>query len=315
MVGRPRGAALLLAVLGVAALVAGCDNQFAGTRLRIASGSPSGVYAQVSLALADAWAAQLGIETPQVLQTDGSKENLAKLRVSDVDVAISAADVADEAVNSTSTAGQPKLLALARIYDDYLHIVTKAGLELSTVADLSGRPVSVGARVSGVRFIADRVLEVAALSPPVQQRYLTLEQSIRALEDGEIDAFFWSGGLPTRAISELARRLPLKLLDLTDEMPALRMKYPIYNTATIPVSAYEFGDQPVTSLAVANFLLVNDTMRDDLAEALVRGMFDARDQLIEAAPPTVAIDLHPAIETDPVPLHPGALRFYRDIKI
>lgn len=313
MAGRRRGAALLLAVLGVAALVAGCDNQFTGTRLRIASGLPSGVYAQVSRALADAWAGQLGIETPEVLPTNGSPDNLAKLRAGDADVAISAADVA---VNNTEAAdGLREPLALARLYDDYLHVVTRATLPLTTVADLAGRPVSVGAMNSGVKVIADRVLAVAALSTPIQERNLTLLESIEALEAGRIDAFFWSGGLPTTAVSDLAVRLPLKLLDLADLMPTLRKAYPIYNTATIPVSAYHLGGQPVTSLAVPNFLLVSDAMSADLAAALVRGMFDARERLTNASIATLAIDLHAAIETDPVPLHPGALRFYRDVKV
>lgn len=313
MVGGRRGTALLLAVLGVAAMVAGCDNQFAGTRLRIASGLPSGVYAQVSRALADAWANQLGIETPEVLPTDGSPDNLDKLRRGEVDVAFSAADVAKDHLGAEEGLREP--LALARLYDDYLHIVTRADLLLNTVADLAGRPVSVGAKNSGVKVIADRVLAVAALNIPIQERNLTLVQSIEALEAGRIDAFFWSGGLPTDPVEELAARLQLKLLDLTDLMPALRQRYPIYNTATIPVSTYDLGGQPVTSLAVPNFLLVSDMMSADLAEALVRGVFDAREQLISANTAARAIDLHPAIETDPVPLHPGALRFYRDVKI
>jgi TRAP transporter TAXI family solute receptor len=84
----------------------------------------------------------------------------------------------------------------------------------------------------------------------------------------------------------------------------------VYGTASIPASTYNQAG-PVTTLLVPNFLVVSSAMPDDVAEALVRGLFDARPQLAQANPAALSIDVHPGIETQPIPLHPGALRFYR----
>lgn len=299
--------ALVAALVVVAGLSTACDTTFPGTRLRIATGGPTGVYSKLGGALASAWEAQLGLAESDVQFTDGSRENIGRLVDGRADVAISAADVAAE-----PTTGQHKVLALARIYDDYLHVVYRAGLGIGSLSDLAGKRVSVGTPNSGTAVIAKRVLKVTGL--PTQILEFNLDDSIALLRRGEVDAFFWSGGLPTGAITALAEEGLLQLIDLADELPAIRKQFPIYNASSIPAATYGTATA-VTTLAVPNFLLVTDAMSDDMAEALVSGMFTARAELVRANPAAQAIDVLPGIETDPVPLHPGALRYYRDADI
>jgi TRAP transporter TAXI family solute receptor len=176
--------------------------------------------------------------------------------------------------------------------------------------------VSIGSASSGVRVIAGPLLQAAGMaSSDIKSVELGLDESADALRQGTIDAFFWSGGLPTSGISTLAKTVHLRLVDLSGVLPALREHHEVYGTASVPVSTYGLPSPPVTTLVVRNFLLVTAAMRDDVAEALVRGMFEAQPRLVSASLAASAIDPRSAIETVPVPLHPGAERYYRADKV
>ncbi len=302
----------LLALAAVAGLSTACESEFAGIRLRIAAGVPSGVYNTLSQSLASTWQAQLGIERPEVLETGGSPDNVNKLLSGEADIAFSAADVAAEPTNRSRS---PR--ALARIYDDYLHVVVRDEGPITSLSGLRGMRVGIGSPESGVAFIAKRILGISGLAAPgtLTVADLGLNDSIKAFKRDEIDAFFWSGGLPTKGITELADVVPIRLLDLAEDLPALRNQYPVYNSASIPASTYHLPGGPVNTLAVPNYLLVTDAMADDLATALVAGMFAAQSDLAKASPAALSIDVHAANETDPVELHPGAVRYYRDEKV
>lgn len=292
-----------------------CGNDFATLKLTMASGSTGGVYNRLSDALADAWAGQLGIERPQVVPTRGSVDNLERLRTGMANVGFSQADAAEDA--AAHNLGPHKLRALARMHDDYLQLVVRDDLPARRLSELKGLRVSLGPLTSGVRLISERLLKSANISPDTDLRaqYLDVNDAPRAMLDGAIDAFFWSGGVPTSQVTALAKTMKLRMLDLSDVLPGLRSKYPVYGSATLPASAYQLPGGPVVTLVVRNFLLVSDQMPDDVAEALVRGLFDAQPQLVAASPVARTIEVRSAIETSPIPLHPGAQRYYRDAKV
>jgi len=186
---------------------------------------------------------------------------------------------------------------------------------ITLLTELRDRRVSIGATDSQVIVAANRLLAASGLSP---QRDLTasqlgIDESIAALRGGGIDAFFWSGGLPTGGLAALAADRPIRLLDLTPVVPAIRAAYPVYDVGTVPAATYGIP-APITTLFVRNFLLVAAELPDDLAEALVAGLFAERDRLVRANPAGRVIDTRSAIGTQPVPLHPGAERFYRSAK-
>ncbi|OXM44387.1 TAXI family TRAP transporter solute-binding subunit [Amycolatopsis alba] len=300
---RPGVLAAVIAV--VCALVTGCGPDLSDTNVRIAAGLNGGVYDKLAEALATAWASQLGTRRPEIQETQGSLDNVNRVRAGKADVAFVAADVATE-----NTAG---LAALARVHDDYLHVIVRADSSIQSFTQLRGRKVAIGSPDSGVEFLSKQLLKASGLTGAIDRRNLGLTEALPALENRQIDAVIWSGGLPTPSITERIRTVGLRLLDITDLADALRESSPVYRTATIPVTAYNLS-QPVTTLVLPNFLVVPTSMRDDVAEALVRGLFDARGQLVEAAGAALSIDVHPAIETSPLPLHPGALRYFRSLK-
>jgi hypothetical protein len=142
---------------------------------------------------------------------------------------------------------------------------------------------------------------------------LGIDASVAALRAGQIDSFFWSGGLPTGAVAALAAAQPIRLVDLLPQIPALRRGYPVYDVGTLATGTYGIP-APVSTLLVRNFLLVAAGMPDELAGALIAALFARRDLLVKASSAGRAIDARSAIGTQPVPLHPGAQRYYRDAK-
>jgi TRAP transporter TAXI family solute receptor len=300
-------------LVAAAGLLGACGPDFGGLHLRIAAGTNGGVYNQLAQPLATAWAAQLGIPRPEVQQTRGSPDNLNRLQAGTADVAFSAADVA---ANTAAAGRTPKLRALARIYDDYLHIVVRADSAIRSLSDLRGRKVSIGASDSGVAVIANKLFSVVGLNAPgaVTISNLGLDTSLDELKAGRLDAVIWSGGLPTASITRASKTVKLRLVDIADVMPRMLSLNSVYRSATIPATTYQLGGGPVTTLVVPNYLVVPETMPDDVAEALTRGLFLAQAELVKVNPTALTIDVRPAIETAPLELHPGALAYYRSVK-
>jgi TRAP transporter TAXI family solute receptor len=305
-----------LGLLGLLAALGGCSSPYAGTRLMLATGGTQGVYFGLGNALADAWQRKLGLDVrPEVLATAGSVDNLRLLATGAADVVFSQVDTAADQLLKSAPGDQRAPRALARIYDDAVHVVVRATSPVTTLAGLRGARVSVGAPDSGVYVIATRVLGLAGVSPDtdLQAEQLGINESVAAMESGTIDAFFWSGGVPTDGVSRLARTVPIRLLNLEDMITVVRTAYPAYASGTVPAATYGIPD-PITTLLVRNFLLVPASMPDDLASALVEGLFDAQPELAVASPAALTIDSRAAIGTQPVPLHPGAERFFRALK-
>jgi TRAP transporter TAXI family solute receptor len=308
--GGWRAVALVLALLTV---VAGCQGQFPGLNLVIATGSSDGVYYQLGSKLADSWAQQLNISRPKVLETAGSPDNIRRLQDGTADVAFGTADTVNQ-----PDQGPRKLRALARIYDDYIQVVVRGDAPIHQLSDLAGRRVSVGSVNSQTLLVANRILQAAGVHNviPVEE---SLNDTIAAMDNGTIDAFIWSGGMPTPSIVNLDKSVTVRLLDLGNDPSGVLTKmtttYPVYGTAVVPAGTYQAGSDPVTTLTVPNFLLVTDRMPNDVAEALVNGLFNAADQLARVNRAALAIDVHTAIYTDPVLLHPGAENYYRSAKV
>ncbi|GAA4604020.1 TAXI family TRAP transporter solute-binding subunit [Actinoallomurus liliacearum] len=306
----------LLAGLGLAATaVGGCAltasaNDYRKGTLPIATGLADGVYYQYGRRLARLIGDRLpGVRaSPDV--TSGSLDNLRWLRWGGDRLAFTAADAAGTAVTAP---GEP-IRALARLYDDYLHLVVLESSNFRTIDDLRGHHVGVGAKGSGVELVARRVLAAAGLTELVTPMRIGLDYSAAALRSGLVDAFFWSGGLPTAGIAELAGRVPLRLIPLGGLAPEVRRHYgPYYRTATIPSGTYVNVDETQT-IALANFLVGPASLDDGLAYRVTEILFRNRDALAAAVPSAELLDVGSAVQTDPVPLHPGALRYYRSVK-
>ena len=192
-------------------------------------------------------------------------------------------------------------------------MATIKGKGISSVEDLRGRRVSVGSPGSGTEVIALRVLEAAGLDPDddISRQQLGVGESVQAVKDGALDAFFWSGGVPTSAVTDLATSRELLLLPTDQYVDELSRRYgDFYVSAEIEAGRYDGVDQPVKVVAVPNYLVVNRSMDPELAYRLTKLLFDRKAALAEVHPSARRLELDTAPKVAPLELHPGAKRYY-----
>jgi TRAP transporter TAXI family solute receptor len=284
-------------------------------RITIATGGTTGIYHAYGTELASALEDSYGVEV-EVVSTAGSVDNLQRVAGGEAQLAFSAADALGDAVAGTGTFDEPAdLRALARIYDDFEHLVVREGSDIQEIADLRGLRVSVGAQESGTALIAERVLEAAEVDPAdLRTANLGITESIHELRTGRIDAFFWSGGLRTPGLVELAEEVPIRLIPLDGVVDELRDGYGHgYRHGVVPEGHYG-SEAAVETMAVPNVLVVSADLPDGAAYALLAALFAHQEDIGETVQAAQILDVHSAIYTAPAPLHDGALRYYRDAK-
>ncbi|MBD0707738.1 MULTISPECIES: TAXI family TRAP transporter solute-binding subunit [unclassified Streptomyces] len=285
------------------------------------TGVPTGVYQRYGELLQHALAKDLPRVSIRLTDSEGSQQNLARVASGEADFTVATADAVAQ-YQRERRPGFERLRGCARLYDDYVQLVVPKGSRVRSVRDLRGLRVGVGQDGSGVRLIADRVLAAAGLAPvrdvtPVPAGIDTMP--VR-LEHGEIEAFFWSGGLPTQAVQALSERYPVRLVPLdaglVDRLHDVGGSTRHYRSAVIPADAYARAQDglPVETLAVANLLVTTAEADEGLVEGFTRTVIGSRDGIGRQVHPAQLVDLRTAVYTEPLPLHAGARRYYRSVK-
>jgi TRAP transporter TAXI family solute receptor len=284
-------------------------------RLYLATGNTTGVFYQIGGGYADIITAHLPGYTATAEPTSAAVDNIRRVVRGDADVAFTFADAAADAVlgRAQFTASQP-ITALARIYDSYTHVIARTSAGIRSVADLRGHRVSTGSPGSGSELVALRLLTAAGLDPDrnLQRQAISLPETVKAMRGGTIDAMFWTGGLPAIGISDLIRTVPDRLVfvPVAALLPNLRKAYgDAYTPATIGRSVYGQAAD-VATIAVGGMVVVRPDLPDDLAYELTRLLFDYQGELADAHPEGRNFTRDGAVRTEPVPLHPGARRYY-----
>lgn len=282
--------------------------------LLIAGGGVTGVYYDYGENLAAAITRDLDVDV-HVLETNGSVDNLRLIGEGGAQLGFAQSDAAADAVAGVGDFARPlPIRAAARLYDEYVHVVVRSDSGIQHVADLSGRTVSLGGPGSGVSVVARRVLEASDVRVgDVDDVGLGLDASIAALIASRIDAFFWVGGLPTPGIEGLAARLPIRLLSLDAEVVerADAAHAGVYRSAEFPVGTYG-SDEPTVAMTVPNYLVAGAGVPDSLVRDVLAELYAARPEIARQVPAAALLDHRLAIFTDPIPLHTGALEYYRD---
>jgi len=284
-----------------------------------ATGVPRGVYDKYGQLLRE----YLGTSMPGVrLRLDnsqGSVDNLERVVSGQDSFAIATAD----AVATYPGPGKDRLRAIARLYDDYLQLVVPAGSPVKRAADLKGLRVGVGQSKSGVNLVTKRLLALAGLDPDrdVTASMLGVGDAADQLRAGKLDAFFWSGGLPTAALTDLSEQFPIRIVPLGDLAEAVHLREgggtDAYRAATIPADAYPQAHPiatAVATLAVPNLLVTRDDVDPRLVQGMTRAVIDSRDLIGARVHAAQLVDLRTAVYTDPLPLHEGARRYYTSVK-
>ena len=323
--GRLITGVLLTAAAAGAAAVGSNPREFARAhggvvRLSIATGNTGGVYYPYGGGLAKVIGESLRVQATAEV-TAGSIDNLKLVQQRKVDLAFTLADTlhgAGRGEGAFQRTGAVKARALAVLYPNYTHLATTAAAGITRLADLRGRLVSTGTPGSGTELIAFRVLRAAGLDPDrdIRRQPLTVNASVDALKDGRIDALFWSGGLPTASILDLASSIGVtaRLLANDEVAPALGDQYgeSLYSRLVMPRGSYPGMTADVAVVGVQNVLVVHESMEEELAYDLTKVLFDQQAQLARIHPEARHLSLATAVNGSPAPFHPGAIRFYQE---
>jgi uncharacterized protein len=208
--------------------------------------------------------------------------------------------------------------ALAVMYPNHMHVVTIEGTGITKVEDMKGKRVSTGSPGSATEVFALRVIEAAGLNPDKDMRRerLGVAESVNALKDRKVEAFFWVGGLPTASVTDLSAtpNTKIKVIDIAQFAPKMNAKYgPLYAEATIPASTYKGMEADAKNITVWNIMAVNANMDEQLAYDLTRIMLEKRDEL--ALVHKEALNIKPEWQTSDragIPWHPGALKYFKE---
>ncbi|PSM38130.1 hypothetical protein C6Y14_37915 [Streptomyces dioscori] len=291
-----------------------------GGKVVFSTGTRTGVYQLYGNLLQDALAKDMPRLEVDLRQSEGSQENVARVATGKADFTIAAADAVEKYMDSGKP-GADQLRGCARLYDDYVHVVVPQDSRVSSIADLKGKRVAMGQPGSGVLLIAEHVLAAADLGPKdVKPVYAGISKMPKMLEEKKIDAFFWSGGLPTGAVTDLSERFDIKLVPITADLverlhkPNAGSSY--YRSALMPADTYhgDRNDAAVPTVAVANLLVTRAGTDATLTEGMTRTVINSRDRIGTEVHAAQRVDLRTAIYTDPLDLHEGAQRYYRSNK-
>jgi TRAP transporter TAXI family solute receptor len=300
------------------ALLGGCGGPSPG-RLRVAAGDESGVYFAFARLLAARLEERVDQLRVEVLTTGGTVDNYRRLARGEADLGLGLADsvVANATANANANAGPDGVLALARTYENYLQLVVAADGPVRRIGDLAGRAVTLGASGSGAAVTGDVLLRAAGLATGgprgVRVRHAGLGRSLELLERGATDAVLWSGGIPTPAISEVAERYPVRMLDLGALVPRMvTVSGYQYVARRVPRVLYAPTDRAPTTVGVPNFLLARPGLAPEMAQTVVEVLAEDAARLL----PDFVLGLQyltpgSMIQTTPVRLHPGAIAAYR----
>jgi TRAP transporter TAXI family solute receptor len=286
--------------------------------LSIASGNTGGVY----YPLAGGLAALLTRHIPgwQVTAevTGGSVDNLRLVGAGRADLAFVMADAAWDAYTGRDKfQGKPlPVRTLMVLYPNRMHVVTVDGTGITSMEQLKGKRVSVGAPGSATELMGSRVLAALGLGDAVRRERLGINESVNAMKDRKIDAFLWAGGLPTAGVMDLAATpgTRVRLLDHGQAVEAMNRAHgPLYVKSRVPPHTYSGQDKEVSIAIVWNLLVASTSMPDDMAYKIVKMLVERRPEMVAVHKEAEGFAVsNQAAGGSPIPFHPGAARYYAE---
>ncbi len=309
-----------------AALAAGLFAAAAQAQnISIATGGTGGVYYPMGGGMAAVLSKYVPGMQATAEVTGGSVANLQLIGTGKPYIALSMADAALDAHKGTQKfQGRPvPVRTLMVLYPNRMHVVTSTATGIKRIADLKGKRVSTGSGGSATEVMAFRVIEAAGLDKDrdMTRERLGVAESVNALKDRKIDGFFWVGGLPTAAVTDLANSpgVTVQMIDHADLVPAMNKKWGnLYVKDVIGKDVYKGMAADNHQATVMNILVTHEKMDDQTAYNIVKTIFDKRDELIAVHKEAASFKLeNQKTEASSVPWHPGAIKYFaeRGVKI
>jgi TRAP transporter TAXI family solute receptor len=307
-------------VLGAALALSGAASAQEKFSLSIATGGTGGVYYPLGGGLANVLSKYVPGMQATAEVTGGSVDNLKLIATGQPYIGFSMADAGQDAYRGEDKFKGQKvpLRTLMVLYPNRMHIVTIEGTGINKMADLKGKRVSTGSPGSATEVMAFRVMEAAGLDKDkdVTRERLGVAESVNAIKDRKIDAFFWVGGLPTAAVTDLANTpgIKIKMIDHSDTVAKMNKKYgQLYVHDIIPKSTYKGMDADNQIATVWNILVSSDKLSDQVAYSIVKAVFDHQPELINVHKEAQNFKLeNQKYAASPIPFHPGAIKYFTE---
>ena len=289
----------------------------ATTFINILTGGTSGVYYPIGVALSQIYGHAIEGAKTSVQATKASVENLNLLQAGRGELALALGDSVSDAWNGVEEAGfktpLKKLRAIAGMYPNYIQIVASADAGIHALADLKGKRVSVGAPKSGTELNARAIFKASGLSYEDlgKVEFLPYAESMELIKNRQLDATLQSSGLGMAAIRDLASVVKINFVPIPEDVVE-KIGNAAYQSGVIPPNTYDGQTEAVPTATITNILVTRSGVSDELAYQMTQLMFDNLDRLVTAHAAAKAISLDKAPKNLPLPLHPGAERFYKE---
>jgi len=318
MFKRFRKTTIAAAVIATAGLAGAAIAQ--QKTIAIGTGGTGGVYYPLGGAIANVLSKALPNTQATAEVTGGSVDNLKLIASGQSELGFSMADAALDAFKGEDKfkSGKVPLRTLLVVYPNRMHVVTVEGTGIEKFSDLKGKRVSTGSPGSATEVMAFRVIEAGGLDKDkdLKRERLGVAESVNAIKDRKIDAFFWVGGVPTAAVTDLAATpgLKIKMIDHADLADKMNAKYgKLYSASNISKSIYPGMDKDNANTEVWNIIVTNDKMKDEDAYNIVKTLVEKKADIVAVHKEAESFNLDNQIqERSPVPFHPGALKYFKE---
>ena len=311
-----------LLLRGLAALfvgIASCAPAVAAEQfINVLTGGTSGIYYPLGVTFANSIGKAVPGAKTSAQATKASVENLNLLQAGRGEVAFTLGDSLSDAWKGNEEAGfktpLKKLRGIAAIYPNYVQIVARGDSGIRTLADLKGKKISVGAPKSGTELNARAILAAAGLTYKdfSKVEYLSFGESVELMKNRQLDVTLQSAGLGVASLKDLATSMDIVVVAIPPDI-IKKVNDPAYIPATIPANTYNGQTAAVPGVAVQNYLVTRDDLSADTVYAITKALWTNLDQLANAHVAAKAINLQTALEGMPIPLHPGAEKYYREV--
>lgn len=286
-------------------------------RLIIGTGGTGGVFFPYGGGLARILTEKMPNTEATAQETGGSVDNMKLLQNGEAQIGFTTADSAYDGINGLGAyqaTGPVPAATIAVLYQSFVHVVARADSGITSIADLKGRPVSIGSAGSSTEVLAIRLLDAAGLKPEdVVRENLGVADSVAAMKDKKIDAFFWIGGLPTAAVTDLVTTESVVFVDTSALLKPMVDKHgPIYAAMVLPGGTYKGTDKDVPGIGVTNLLVVRQDMPADQVKGILTTIFDNLEEVHKIHPAARTLSLEAAVTGSSIPFHPTAVEFYKE---
>ncbi len=296
-----------------------CSPAFAAEQfINVLTGGTSGVYYPLGVALANNIGKAMPAVKTSVQATKASVENLNLLQAGRGEVAFTLGDSLSDAWKGNEEAGfktpLKKLRGIAAIYPNYIQIVARADAGIKTLADLKGKKISVGAPKSGTELNARTILGAAGITYKdfAKVEYLPFGESVELMKNRQLDVTLQSAGLGVSALRDLATSVDIVVVPIPADV-IKKTNDPAYLPATIPANTYRGQTADVPAAAVQNYIVTQEGVSTETVYGVTKALWTGLDQLVAAHSAAKGIDLKHALDGMPLPLHPGAEKYYKEV--